>query len=82
MKNLFAVALIAFALIGCRTRYDITLFNGNKITGVGKPVLDNSTGQYRFKTADGREGAVSAARVRVIEPHGDSSASKFASPTK
>lgn len=81
MKKFFALFLTVTVLTGCKTSYDVTLNDGKKVTGVSKPVLDKTTNQYRFKTADGRDVKVYAGRVRTIEPHGESSEPKFVSPT-
>ena len=71
MKKTFALLLVAVALVGCKSSYDITLSNGTRFTGVSKPRIDKKTGQYRFKTPDGRIGTFSPANVRLIEPHRD-----------
>ena len=78
-KILFLLALLV-ALSGCKTSYDVTLTNGSKVTDVSKPVLDKTTGQYRFQMADGREVKVLSTRVRTIEPHGESSEPIFEKP--
>ncbi len=82
MKNKVALLLVTVALAGCRSSYDLTLSNGNRITGVTRPVLDKKTEQYHFKLADGRELTIPASRVRVIEPHGESSDPQFKTPKK
>ena len=69
MKKTFALLLMVVALVGCRSRYDVTLSNGTKFTGVSKPHLDKKIGKYRFKTPDGREGAFYPDNIRLIEPH-------------
>jgi len=80
MHRFLLMLLLAGFLAGCKTRYDITLNNGLKISGVSKPVLDPAKGEYRFKYSNGKEGSVKDMRVRVIEPHGDSDDSKFNAP--
>jgi hypothetical protein len=61
------LGVVALILVcGCRTRYDITLNTGNKITSVGKPKLVE--GSYVYKDALGQQGRVSVLRVRSIEP--------------
>ena len=82
MKNLGLLLLGIIILTGFTTRYDMTFNNGKKITGISKPVYDESAGQYRFKTADGQEVKVSAGQVRTIEPHGDAPESPFGSSKK
>jgi hypothetical protein len=64
---------IACLLAGCATRYDITLNNGRKITGVSHPVLDKETGDYRFKDAAGNRLSIKATRVIEIAPHSSKS---------
>lgn len=69
MKKTFALLLMSVALVGCRSGYDVTLSNGTRFTGVSKPRFDKKTGEYRFKTPDGRVGTFSPASIKVIEPH-------------
>jgi hypothetical protein len=82
MKKIFLLLFAAAALSGCKTSYDVTLSNGTKIREVTKPVLDRTTDQYQFKTIDGREMKISAGRIKLIEPHGESSEPQFVSPTQ
>jgi hypothetical protein len=82
MKKILALLFAITVLTGCKTSYDVTLSDGKKITGVSKPVLDETKGQYQFKTADGQGVKVPASRIRLIEPHGESSAKEFVSPTQ
>ena len=77
MKKLWPILFIAVLVAGCRTSYDLTLNTGTKITGVTKPVLNKETGQYVFKDANGRPGAVPAMRVRAIEPHQEEEQNDF-----
>jgi hypothetical protein len=63
-KSLCLLALAAL-LCGCRTRYDITLNNGDVIAASTKPRLVGSF--YVFKDANGRQGQVSSFRVQQIE---------------
>lgn len=72
MKTLTALLLTLFLCVGCRSRYDLTLGNGNKIEGVTKPKLDPETRLYHFKMGDGIDRTVNASRVRAITPHGES----------
>jgi hypothetical protein len=81
-KILFLFLLALVALSGCKSSYDVTLSNGRIVSGVTKPVLDKVTDQYRFNLPNGKEVKVPAARVRIIEPHDESSASKFVVPTQ
>ena len=62
---LVLVLLCLLTATGCRTRYELTLSNSNKITAYSKPKLVN--GQYVFKDANGREVRVFQGRVRQIE---------------
>jgi hypothetical protein len=71
MKYLVVLLSVMVLCAGCRTKYDITLSNGNKITGVSKPVLNKETGFYEFKLANGKQEAVKSMRVRTIEPAGE-----------
>ena len=65
-KVLFAVLLGALAVIGCRSNYQLTLNNGNRITASAKPRLVE--GYYVFKDLDGHTNRVSEGRVRTVEP--------------
>jgi hypothetical protein len=65
LKSLL-LAFIGIALLcGCRSRYEITLTNSDKITTFSKP--KRVEGQYFFKDATGQERRVSATRVIQIE---------------
>ena len=67
MKKAFVVMLLgALAVTGCRTNYQVTLNNGNRITTSTKPKLVR--GYYVFKDVYGHTNHVSEARVRAIEP--------------
>jgi hypothetical protein len=72
MNKLFALCLglVLLGVTGCRTRYDITLTNGTKISGVSKPHLDTRIGYYIYQDAQGRTNGVPSMRVSVIEPQG------------
>ena len=82
VKIFFILLFFTVVLVGCKSSYDITLSNGRKVTGVSKPVFDERLGLYRFKMADGKEARLSSSRVRLIEPHGESSETQFVSPTQ
>ena len=71
MKKIFVLVSLAIVLSGCKSRYDVTLSNGTRYTGVSKPKLDKKTGKYQFKTPDGRLGSFHPANVKLIEPHRD-----------
>ena len=67
MKPLLTLALFATLLLaGCARHYTITLSNGNRISTLGKPKLQNGT--YTFKDAKGQPGAVYAGRVKEVTP--------------
>lgn len=67
MKQCFHLILLgAVLLTGCARNYTITLSNGSRISGYGKPRLTG--GSYVFKDAKGQPIYVPAGRVRVIEP--------------
>jgi hypothetical protein len=67
MKKALVVLLLgALAVTGCRTNYQLTLNNGNRITTSTKPKLVE--GNYVFKDLKGRTNRVNQARVRSIEP--------------
>jgi hypothetical protein len=68
MKKLLFLALAAF-LAGCANRYDVTLNNGMRLSGVSKPVLNRDTGEYSFNNASGQTMKIKEGRVREIEPH-------------
>jgi hypothetical protein len=80
MKKILLCFCCVSLMAGCKSTYDVTLVNGSKVTGVTKPVLDKTTGQYRFNMADGREVKVLSSRIRTIEPHGESSDLTFEKP--
>lgn len=71
MKKIFPFLAALILVAGCANRYDITLSNGTKYSGVSKPVLHQETGEYYFTDVVGRKLAVKQMRVRVIEPHQD-----------
>ncbi|MEP6663954.1 MAG: hypothetical protein ABJC04_09850 [Verrucomicrobiota bacterium] len=77
MKKLFVLCFLSATLVGCKSGYDLTLTNGNKFSGISKPVLDKSGQLYRFKADNGQQMTVPAGRVRLIEPHSDSPISQF-----
>lgn len=81
MNKLFLLLLVVLVLTGCRSTYDVILTNGKKIQNVSKPVLDESTGQFRFALPSGKQINMPQTRVRLIEPHGDSSELDPTSPT-
>ena len=67
MKNVLLWTLLGTSLVvGCRTRYELTLNNAYKVTSVGKPKLIN--GFYVFKDPAGHTNAISELRVRQIQP--------------
>jgi len=71
-KKILLFLLTAMLVAGCANRYDITLNNGQRLTGISKPVLHEPTGEYYFTDGSGHKMAVKSMRVRVIEPHRDS----------
>ena len=72
MKKLILIALLGSGfVVGCRTRYEITLNNSNTITAMSKPKLED--GAYVFKDANGRTSSVPSSRVRLIQPQSYSS---------
>jgi Bacterial protein of unknown function (DUF903) len=67
MKKAPLILLLgALAVAGCRTNYQLTLNNGNRITTSNKPKLVQ--GYYVFKDLNGYTNHVAEARVRAIEP--------------
>ena len=77
MKHVLALFIVAIALTGCHTGYDITTTNGMKITGVSKPRLDPQTSFYYYKDAAGQVNYIPSARVSVIEPTGSGETKTF-----
>ena len=71
MKCFLLLLLAAVLFCGCRTRYEITLSSGNKITAITKPKLVN--GFYVFKDLDGQEAHINAMRVKVVQPQSHAS---------
>ncbi|MEO7299360.1 MAG: YgdI/YgdR family lipoprotein [Verrucomicrobiota bacterium] len=69
MKKLFLLVSLAIVMTGCKSRYDVTLSNGTRYTGVSKPKLDKKSGKYQFKMPDGRLGSFYPANMKLIEPH-------------
>ncbi len=69
MKRRLIALCSAFLLIsacGCARHYLITLTNGGQITTNSKPRLKNVS--YLFKDTKGKQQAVPAGRVTLIEP--------------
>ena len=66
LMTLVTVALLALSVTACRTNYQMTLNNGNRITTSTKPKLVN--GYYVFMDLQGRTNYVAEGRVRAIEP--------------
>jgi hypothetical protein len=65
IASLLLGVLAALLLTGCRTRYELTLTNANRITAYSKP--KNEQGWYVFKDANGKPARVPAMRVLQIE---------------
>ena len=75
MKKLILVALLSsLFVVGCRTRYEVTLNNSNTITSMGKPKLVD--GSYVFKDTSGRTNWIPSSRVRLIQPQSYGSSSQ------
>ena len=68
LRSLTLLCVLACLFAGCVSRYDITQFNGNVIRAKGKPRLDKERGVYVFTDLSGQKSAVTASRVRLIEP--------------
>ena len=75
-KNLLWILPVVLVLVGCRTRYEITLNNANTITSVGKPKFVD--GSYVFKDPQGRTNWIPSSRVRLIQPQSYGSSSETA----
>ena len=65
-KCLMVVAVICLLGTGCARRYQMTLYNGNRITTKGKPKLEG--GYYVFRDIEGQTNVIPAGRVSVLEP--------------
>ena len=62
--------LAAWALLtGCARHYDITLINGERITNVTRPVLNDNRDAFYYKDVAGGEHHVFVGRVVDIRPH-------------
>jgi hypothetical protein len=69
MRTLALLAsLLATLVMGCASRYKLTLTNGNVITTKSKPKLDKQTGAYQFKNAFGKPDSVPGFRIKEMEP--------------
>jgi hypothetical protein len=67
MKQCLLLILFgAVFLTGCARNYTITLNNGARVSGIGKPRLEGAS--YVFKDAKGQPIYVPAGRVREIAP--------------
>jgi len=79
MRKALLLALLATGLlVGCASRYKVTLTNGTVVTTNGKPRYDKATDAYTYKDGSGRTIAIPSMRVRQIEPISRSSkADKF-----
>ena len=66
MRTVLLLLVLVLSVTGCRSHYQITLNNGNRITTLGKPKYDN--GWYVYRDLNGRTNYISETRIQVIEP--------------
>jgi hypothetical protein len=66
----FGAVLVAFVLIGCSMRYDVTLRRGSVITSKGKPKLD-ARGFYTFMDVEGHTNRIHQDAIKQIAPTSD-----------
>jgi hypothetical protein len=58
-RILLSLAALAFACTACSpTQYIISTREGQMLTSYGKPTLDEKTGMYVYKDAEGRKGTI------------------------
>jgi hypothetical protein len=70
MKKILGILLVAAAVcVGCTSRYDITLNNGNVITAKGKPKFDQDKNGFYYTDAYDKPNFISALRVTQVAPH-------------
>lgn len=66
-KMIIGVMICMSFLIGCATKYQIVLKDGQKLKAVTKPTLDQNTGYYNYVDEDGKKVLLKEADVLLIK---------------
>lgn len=66
MKPILAALLAVAALAGCSSNYIVSTSTGAMIESAGKPVLNERTGMYEYRTKDGKDGWIRKEQVVEI----------------
>jgi hypothetical protein len=66
MKPILAALLALAALAGCSSNYILSTSTGAMIESTGKPVLNERTGMYEYRTKDGKDAWIRKEQVVEI----------------
>jgi hypothetical protein len=66
-KTVFGVMICLSLLIGCATKYQIILKNGQELKAATKPALDKDSGYYNYIDASGKKVLLKEADVLLIK---------------
>ena len=66
MKPILAALLALAALAGCSRHYILSTSSGAMIESTGKPVLNERTGMYEYRTKDGKDAWIRKEQVVEI----------------